>query len=181
MSRKTILGIAFTTIVLANAMTTKPVPGHTSTSETNEQEPLLIQSHPVNLSTTVKTTDLENAIFDKINQYRASKKLPKLKLNAKISKQARIHSQNMAKHQVPFSHNGFAKRVKTISISYKSAAENVAFNSGYDDPVAEAVNGWIKSPGHLKNIKGKYNLTGVGVAANSEGEYFLTQIFILSK
>ena len=181
MSGKTILGIAFTTIVLASAMATKPVPGHTSTSEANEVEPLLIPSHSVELSTTVKTTDLEKAIFNKINQYRVSKKLPKLKLNAKISKQARIHSQNMAKHQVPFSHNGFAKRVNTISISYKSAAENLAFNSGYDDPAEEAVKGWIKSSGHLKNIKGKYNLTGVGVAVNQEGEYFLTQIFILSK
>ena len=181
MSRTTILGIAFTTIVLASGMTTKPVPGHTSTNQPTVEEPLLIPSHPVKLSTTVKTTELEKAIFDKINQYRVSKNMPRLKLDAKISKQARIHSQNMAKHQVPFSHNGFAKRVNTISISYKSASENVAFNSGYDDPVAEAVKGWINSPGHLKNIKGKYNLTGVGVAVNSECEYFITQIFILSR
>ncbi len=178
---RTILGIAFMTLVLASAIATKPVPGHTSTSEPTVKKPLLIPSHPVKLSTTVKTTELEKAIFDKINQYRASKKLPKLKLDAKISKQARIHSQNMAKHHVPFSHNGFAKRVDTISIKYNSAAENVAFNAGYDDPAVEAVTGWIKSPGHLKNIKGKYNMTGVGVAVNSEDEYFLTQIFILSQ
>ncbi|NJM23929.1 MAG: CAP domain-containing protein [Richelia sp. RM2_1_2] len=181
MSGKTLLGIAFTTLVLGSAMTTKPVPGHTSTSEPTVNKPLSIPSRPIKLSTNIKTTDLEIAIFDQINQYRVSKKLPKLKLDEKISKQARIHSQNMAKHQVPFSHNGFAKRVDSISISYNNAAENVAFNSGYDDPVAEAVTGWIKSPGHLKNIHGKYNLTGVGVAANSEGEFFLTQIFILSR
>lgn len=178
---RTILGIAFTTIVLASATATKPVPGHTSTSEPTVEEALSIPSHPVQLSITDKTTELERAIFDKINQYRLAKKLPKLKLDSKISKQARIHSQNMAKHQVPFSHNGFAKRVDTIPITYNSAAENVAFNSGYDDPALEAVTGWIESPGHLKNIKGKYNLTGVGVAANSEGEFFLTQIFILSR
>lgn len=181
MSRKTILGIAFTTIVLASAMTTKPVPGHTSASKAIAKGHLLSSSRPIKLSTTVKTTALEKAIFDKINQYRAAKKLPKLKLDAKISKQARIHSQNMAKHKVPFSHNGFAKRVNTIPIRYSSASENVAFNSGYDDPVAEAVKGWIESPNHLKNIKGKYNLTGVGVAVNSEEEYYLTQIFILSR
>ncbi len=175
------LGIAFTTLVLASAIATKPVPGHTSTSEPTVKKPLLIPSRPVKLSTNVKTTELERVIFEQINQYRVSKKLPKLKLDAKISKQARIHSQNMAKHQVPFSHNGFAKRVDTIPIAYNSAAENVAFNSGYDDPAMEAVTGWIKSPGHLKNIHGKYNLTGIGVAVNSEDEYFLTQIFILSK
>ncbi|MGB3638034.1 MAG: CAP domain-containing protein [Rivularia sp. (in: cyanobacteria)] len=181
MSRKTILGIAFTTIVLASAMTTKPVPGHTSTSEPTVKKPLVIPSPPIKLSNTVKTTELEKSIFDKINQYRVSKKLPKLKLDSKISKQARIHSQNMAKHQVPFSHNGFAKRVDGTFIRYNSASENVAFNFGYEDPVAEAVKGWIESPGHLKNIKGKYNLTGIGVAVNSEDEYFLTQIFIRSR
>ena len=181
MSRKTILGIAFTTIVVASAMNTKPVPGHTSTSKVGVKDSLLVASRPVQLSYTVKTTDLEKSIFEKINQYRVSKKLPKLKLDSKISKQARIHSQNMAKHRVPFSHNGFAKRVDGISIRYKSASENVAFNFGYEDPVAEAMRGWIESPGHLKNIKGKYNLTGIGVAVNSEDEYFLTQIFIRSK
>ncbi len=181
MSRKTILGIAFTTIALASAMTTKPVPGHTPISEGTGKKPLFVPKYPVKLSTTVKTTELEKSIFEKINQYRAAKNLPKLKLDSRISKQARIHSENMAKHQVPFSHNGFAKRVNTMTIPYKSASENVAFNFGYDDPVAEAVKGWIESPGHLKNIKGKYNLTGVGVAVNSEDEYFLTQIFILNR
>lgn len=181
MSRKTILGIVFTSIVLASAIATKPVPGHTSTSEPTGKEAMLIPSRPIKLSNAVKTTDLEKSIFDKINQYRVSQKLPKLKLDSKISKQARIHSQNMAKHQVPFSHNGFAKRVDGTLIRYNSASENVAFNFGYDDPVAEAIKGWIESPGHLKNIKGKYNLTGVGVAVNSEDEYFLTQIFIRSR
>ncbi len=181
MSRKTILGIAFTTIVLASAMNTKPVPGHTSMSKPDVKDSLLIASRPVKLSHAVKTSDLEKSIFEKINQYRVSKKLPKLKLDSKISKQARIHSQNMAKHRVPFSHNGFAKRVDGISIRYKSASENVAFNFGYEDPVGEAVRGWIESPGHLKNIKGKYNLTGIGVALNSEDEYYLTQIFIRSR
>ena len=181
MSGKTILGIAFTTIVLASMMTTKPVPGHTSTSEPNQRSTLSIPSHSVDLSDSDIITDLEKSIFDKVNQYRASKKLPKLKLDAQISKQARIHSQKMAKYEVPFSHSGFEKRVNTISISYKSAAENLAFNSGYDDPASEAVKGWLQSQGHLKNIKGRYNLTGIGVAVNSEGEYFLTQIFILSR
>lgn len=175
MSRKTILGIAFTTIVLASIINTKPLPGHTSTSEPS------IPKRPIKLFNTVKTTDLEQSVFEEINQYRVSKKLPRLKLDRKISKQARIHSQNMANGRVPFSHNGFAKRVKTISIRYKSASENVAFNFGYDDPVAEAVKGWIESPDHLKNLKGKYDLTGIGVAVNSEDEYFLTQIFILSR
>ena len=118
-----------------------------------------------------------------VNEYRASQNLPPLKLNAQISKQAQIHSQNMAQEEVKFSHVGFDDRVDTLgkSIAYTSAAENVAYNQGYQDPASKAVAGWIKSPGHKKNMVGNYNLTGIGVAKNKQGEYYFTQIFILGK
>ncbi|MER3590353.1 MAG: alkaline phosphatase, partial [Mastigocladus sp. ERB_26_1] len=37
------------------------------------------------------------------------------------------------------------------------------------------------SPDHLINIKGNYNMTGIGVATNSKGEVYLTQIFIRNR
>ncbi|MBW4613299.1 MAG: CAP domain-containing protein [Desmonostoc vinosum HA7617-LM4] len=181
MFRQTAFGIALSTLVIASGLTTAPISGHTSDKSTHEQ-PLSILSSQVAISnTTFKTAALEKSVFEQINRYRISKGLPRLTLNAKISQQARIHSQNMAKGKVPFSHNGFELRVKAIPLNYNSAAENVAFNQGYTNPAAEAVSGWIKSPGHLKNLKGQYNLTGVGVAANGQGEVYLTQIFLRSK
>jgi len=181
MFRQTAFGIAFSALVLASGLTSSPVPGHTT--KKNSNQPLSIGSSQVAFSptTTFKTTALEKSVFDQINRYRVSKGLSKLTLNANITRQARIHSQNMANGKVPFSHKGFEKRVNSASIKYKSAAENVAFNQGYADPASQAMTGWINSPGHLKNIKGKYNLTGIGVAANSEGEVYLTQIFIGNK
>jgi uncharacterized protein YkwD len=126
---------------------------------------------------------LEQSVLRQINQYRADRKLPPLQLDARINAQALAHSQAMASRQVPFSHNGFDQRVKTIgqSIAYRSAAENVAYNMGYQDPATQAVQGWLKSPGHLKNIQGQFNLTGIAVARNSKGEYYFTQIFIRSR
>ena len=123
---------------------------------------------------------LEESTHELINQYRKSQNLPLLTLDARISKEARAHSQAMANGEVPFSHNGFEGRVKAIgkSISYRGASENVAYNQGFSDPAKQAVEGWLKSPGHLKNIQGEYDLTGVGVAKNAKGEYYLTQIFI---
>lgn len=182
MFRQTAFGIAFSALVLASGLTSSPVPGHT-TKNNSDHQPLSIGSSQVALSptTTFKTTALEKSVFDQINRYRVSKGLSKLTLNANITRQARIHSQNMANGKVPFSHKGFEKRVNSIPIRYKSAAENVAFNQGYSDPASQAMTGWINSPGHLKNLKGKYNLTGIGVAANSEGEVYLTQIFIGNK
>jgi uncharacterized protein YkwD len=58
------------------------------------------------------------------------------------------------------------------------AAENVASNNGFPDPATTAVQGWLKSPGHLTNIENAtYNQTGVGVSRNKEGSYYFTQLF----
>ena len=124
---------------------------------------------------------LEKLTHQQINQYRISRNLLPLKLDNSISQQARIHSQNMAQGKVPFSHEGFEQRIASVSstISYRSAAENIAYNQGYRDPLERAVTGWIKSPGHHKNMIGNYNLTGIGITKNSQGEYYFTQIFIL--
>jgi len=126
---------------------------------------------------------LEQSAHQQINQYRQSRNLPPLKLNNSITEQARIHSENMAQGKTAFSHNGFEQRVEAISlaISYRSAAENVAYNQGYADPVKSAVDGWLKSPGHYKNIIGDFNLAGMGAAKNAQGEYYFTQIFILER
>jgi uncharacterized protein YkwD len=182
MIRQTAFGIALSTLVLASGLTGIPVPGKTFTQQDTRNQPSSLPPQQVAASTTTfKTTDLENSVFEQINRYRVSNGLSKLSLNANITKQARIHSRNMAKGKVAFSHHGFEKRVNAIPIKYNSAAENVAYNLGYNDPASEAVIGWLNSPGHLHNIKGNYNLTGIGVATNSEGEVYLTQIFLRSR
>lgn len=123
---------------------------------------------------------LEQAIHQKVNQYRQSQNLPPLTLDPRISEQARIHSQAMASKKATFSHDGFEKRVDAIakSIPYRSAGENLAYNQGYRDPVGQAVEGWLNSPGHYKNIVGDFDLTGVGVVKTPQGRYYFTQIFI---
>ena len=135
------------------------------------------------LSDEAKLAALAQLTHQKINEYRASLALAPLELNSQISEQARIHSENMANKTVAFSHNGFQQRMEVLksTLAYRSAAENVAFNMGYDDPVTKAVQGWIGSIGHRQNMEGNYNLTGIGVAKNQEGEYYFTQIFILEK
>ncbi|WP_338115314.1 CAP domain-containing protein [Nostoc sphaeroides] len=120
---------------------------------------------------------LEKAVFKQINDYRVSQGLKKLTRNSAIDNQARIHSQDMANRKVPFGHTGFSERVKAVDIPYSSAGENVAYNLGYSDPVTKAVQGWLKSSGHLANIKGNYEKTGIGVATNSRGEIHFTQLF----
>ena len=85
----------------------------------------------------------------------------------------------MANGIVEFGHDGFSARVNAIreDIPYQAAAENVAYNMGYSDPAATAVEGWLDSPGHKENIEGDYNLTGIGLCVKG-GHYYFTQIFI---
>ena len=125
-------------------------------------------------------TTLEQAIYEQVNQYRQSQNLPPLKLNSDISQYARIHSERMAAEIVSFSHDGFEKRVQSIgqTIPYEQAAENLSVNQGYADPVKVAVQGWIESSAHRKNMEGEFDWTGIGIARNEIGEYYFTQIFL---
>ncbi len=128
---------------------------------------------------TVKNTgDVEEDILHYVNKFRKSKGLPALKMNETISVEARSHSKAMANGRTGFGHNGFEDRIDDISKKLgrvNGAAENVA----YGNLSAEAVvDGWIKSPGHRKNMLGNFNLIGIGTARGKGNIVYFTQIFI---
>lgn len=174
MIKITIYSVALGTIILSSGAIATPVTNATFTSKSS-----LVLSDTVYLAaSSINTATLEQSVFNQINNYRATQGLPALTRNAAIDNQARIHSQNMANGTVPFGHTGFPERVKAIGIPYRAAGENVAYNQGYSDPATIAVQGWLKSPGHLANIRGNYDKTGIGVAKNSRGEIYFTQIFL---
>jgi uncharacterized protein YkwD len=65
------------------------------------------------------------------------------------------------------------------SLQFRAAGENIARNKGFSNPATKAVDGWINSPGHLANmLDTKFSETGVGVAVDSEGTFYFTQIFL---
>ena len=122
---------------------------------------------------------IELATHNLVNKYRQSRNLPPLVIDPAISVQAKAHSEQMARTG-NMSHDGFNERVDSVSktIVYRKAAENLAYNMGYGQPDLVAVQGWIESPGHQRNMVGPYDLTGIGVAKNAKGQYYFTQIFI---
>eukprot|EP00746_Dinoflagellata_sp_MGD_P074781 gnl/MRDRNA2_/MRDRNA2_301608_c0_seq1.p1 gnl/MRDRNA2_/MRDRNA2_301608_c0~~gnl/MRDRNA2_/MRDRNA2_301608_c0_seq1.p1 ORF type:complete len:178 (-),score=31.97 gnl/MRDRNA2_/MRDRNA2_301608_c0_seq1:24-497(-) len=113
---------------------------------------------------------------DETNIFRGTEKKPPLKWSQALADIAQKHAQQMAKGQMPFSHQGFDDRVRQYPFPHMSAAENLAWNSGVHDCAGQAVKGWIKSPGHRKNLLGQYDLCGVGAAQNG-GQFFFTQLF----
>ncbi|MEH2395127.1 MAG: CAP domain-containing protein [Nostoc sp.] len=174
MIKTTIYGLTLSTILLNSGALATPVTNLTFLTKT-----LYVLTDTIKVAASrIDTAALEQSIFNQINNYRASQGLPALTRNSAIENQARIHSQNMANGTVPFGHTGFSERVRAIGIPYRAAGENVAYNQGYSDPATIAVQGWLKSPGHLANIKGNYEKTGIGVASNSRGAIYFTQIFL---
>ncbi|MCT7958694.1 CAP domain-containing protein [Laspinema palackyanum] len=135
---------------------------------------------PIPASSDSEFSEMEQRVHELVNQYRQARNLPPLTVDERISIQARKHSEAMAQGEMTFSHDGFDNRIKAIgqSLSYRRAAENLAYNMGYRDPVNQAVEGWIGSPGHEQNMVGAYDLTGIGIAKNAKGEYYYSQIFI---
>ncbi|NJL87971.1 MAG: CAP domain-containing protein [Leptolyngbyaceae cyanobacterium SM1_1_3] len=117
-------------------------------------------------------------IYQQVNEFRRSQGLEPLALESVISVQANQHSETMAQSS-SLSHDGFEQRINTIrqSLPLRSAAENVAFNSGFNNPAEQAVEGWKNSPGHRQNMLGNFSKTGIGISQNEQGEYYFTQIF----
>ncbi|KYQ96792.1 hypothetical protein DLAC_04092 [Tieghemostelium lacteum] len=113
------------------------------------------------------------------NQYRKSKGIVNWELlwNPQLFKIACQHSRDMAECKVPFGHQGFNDRVKQYPFYSSGAAENVAYNNCESSAAQVTVDGWIKSPGHQKNLVGNFNICSIGVHQSSDGKWYFTQLF----
>ena len=78
---------------------------------------------------------------------------------AALSQARRMAKVGQMSHLIGFN-DSFLKRMQAVDVTLP-AAENIA--TGQDD-VARAVDAWVKSPKHLKNMLGGYRGLGVAVA-----------------
>ena len=132
-------------------------------------------------SGTAYRSGVEEETFSLINQYRKTSKLPPLVWDSAIAKAARAHSKDMATGEVDFGHDGFGDRVsglKTALPGLWGAGENVFMSDNLDQIARNAVTMWLHSPHHLKNIRGDYNYSGLGVWQDKNGAIYFTQIFV---
>ena len=127
---------------------------------------------------TASDTAIQNAVLVYINEYRQKHGLSPLKMDDRIVKEAKNHSIDMANHTMSFGHKYFNSRIDRLHSQIKNSnagAENVAYN--YKD-AQDVVKNWVRSPGHKRNIEGNYNVTGIGIARDSKGKIYFTQIFL---
>jgi uncharacterized protein YkwD len=123
---------------------------------------------------------MEQKIHEMINEYRTQKGLAPLAWNEVAANECRLHSSKMATTDTWLGHAGFDERADAIAkrVRYRRAGENVANNSGFQDPANAVVSGWIESPYHRDNIEGDFNATGIGIDQSVRGYYYYTQIFL---
>ncbi|MDR7280446.1 CAP domain-containing protein [Catenuloplanes atrovinosus] len=123
-------------------------------------------------------TTLETQVVAATNTERAKHGCKKLTISPALTKAARGHSSDQAKHGY-FSHTGrngstFTQRVKSAGYA-PAVGENIAW--GYADTTG-VMTAWMNSPGHRKNILNcKAIKIGVGVARDAKGTIYWTQEF----
>jgi uncharacterized protein YkwD len=84
-----------------------------------------------------------------------------------------------------FSHRGadgstVDGRADQLGLStWTAIAENIAFLKGQNDPAQLAVERWLASASHRKNILGGgWERSAIGVAVGNDGAFYFTQVFI---
>jgi uncharacterized protein YkwD len=123
----------------------------------------------------------EQTLLELVNKERAKKKLPPLRPNAILSKVARGHSANMAK-QGKMEHVLDGKdpgdRVLAAGYDWGKVSENIAVSEPPGAPLPQIVKEWMNSETHRKNLlSDRVTETGLGIAKNSKGEVYYTQLF----
>jgi hypothetical protein len=113
-----------------------------------------------------------------MNEYRVSIGLKPLEYLVPVEKVARYHSQGMASKKRPFGHIGWQYRCKWLnkSLKAKNCGEIVAFGQKTPEAVLKA---WIESQDHRESLeKPDWTHTGLGIARNSYGRIYWTQMFV---
>ncbi len=126
---------------------------------------------------------MEDRTVEAINAERARVGLLPLAVDPRLTAIARAHSEDMARRGF-FGHDtpegiGPDDRVREFGVAYQRLAENVLRTVHSEDPVVGAVEGWLGSESHRRNIfNADFTRTGVGIAIDDEGGVVFSQLFL---
>lgn len=132
----------------------------------------------------IKPNEIELRAFEQTNQERIKNGLPPFVWDSEIGRIARNYSESMSRLGF-FSHvtpdgKRLPDRARAAGIRHYSVlGENIAYNQGYEDPGALAVERWMQSPKHRANIlSSEFRAMAIGSYVAPDGSVYLTQTFI---
>ncbi|GKX67136.1 CAP domain-containing protein [Inconstantimicrobium mannanitabidum] len=163
-----------------------------TTNGSTAKSPSTSTSTATKPSTTTQSTassdkfiaEIEQLIFNKVNQERAKAGVPQLSYNSTMEHYARIKSQDMGDRGY-FDHKNpegklMADIMKADGVNYMAWGENIAYIGGVTGNSTLADNfmtNWMNSPGHRANILST-NFSSIGIGVYKIGDtYYATQEF----
>lgn len=128
-------------------------------------------------------------VLAEVNRTRVANGLNPLRDDAALRRAARDHSEELAaRRTLDHTSTDPARRTMTMRIdaaggSWSRAAENLANMSGPASGVpSRTVQLWLGSEGHRRNmLEAAYTHTGVGVAIDRHGIWYVTQLYVLPR
>ena len=127
---------------------------------------------------------VEQEAIDGVNRERRAAGLPPLVVAPDLCRVARAYSREMAEkhffdHMDPAGHMVSDRADEAGIAQWRTIAENIARNRGFQDPATVAVREWMKSEGHRENIlDDRFQETGLGVWVAPDKTVYFTQIFM---
>lgn len=127
---------------------------------------------------------VEQLIYQKVNEERAKVGISQLSYNSTMEKYARIKSKDMGDNNY-FSHEDLSgklitEKMKKDGVSYKAWGENIAYIGGVSDAnklAEQFMTNWMNSSGHRANILST-NFESIGIGVYKSGNrVYATQEF----
>lgn len=126
----------------------------------------------------------EYEIYELINNRRYQSRLRRLEWDDDVAEMARRYSAEMARGNF-FSHHdrrgrSVVDRAENFGLrGWTIIGENLFFSEGYGDFSNLAVNGWLRSSTHKKNmLNPQWTTTGIGIVSDRAGRIYITQVFL---
>lgn len=127
----------------------------------------------------INITENEGELLSLINNERIKNGLSELIIDEEIQNLARLKAQDLVNNNY-FSHTSPTygtpfEMLKSYSISYKTASENIAGNTSIEG----AISSWMNSDSHKSNIlSNDYNYTGIAIVDSIAYGKIIVQFFV---
>ncbi len=146
---------------------------------TNETKAAATNAEVIEEVSEINLTSEESELLSLINAERQKNNLPEFKIDEKLQNVARLKAEDLVQNNY-FSHISPTygtpfEMLKSNSINYKTASENIAGNSS----ITDAVNSWLSSDSHKQNIlSNDYNYTGIAVVDSIAYGKIIVELFV---
>jgi uncharacterized protein YkwD len=157
------------TIILSLVVTISFTSCSNSDSENPTPESSIVSNYNYNSN--------ESQLLDLVNEYRVSQGLNELQPINHVSFKSYEHNLYMIEKK-EISHDLFTERSNNLIqvLGAVKVGENLAYN--FSTPSA-ALNAWVHSPGHKKNLEGDYTHFGVSITVDPDtGKNYYTNMFL---